>query len=50
MGSIQHHTRSHSLGQQVGVKFAEAFTIKENLLIDTPPNAGAVDMMVKLAQ
>ena len=30
------YTRSHSLGQQVGVKFAEAYTIKENLLIDAP--------------
>jgi bacillithiol biosynthesis deacetylase BshB1 len=30
------HTRSHHLGQLVGVRYAEAYTIKEHILIDDP--------------
>ena len=31
-------TRAMALGQLVGVQFAEAFTIKENILIEDPQN------------
>jgi bacillithiol biosynthesis deacetylase BshB1 len=30
------HTRAHQLGQMVGVQYAEAYTIKEHILIDDP--------------
>ena len=30
------HTRAHQLGQMVGVEYAEAFTVKEHILIDDP--------------
>ena len=30
------YSRSRALGQQVGVTFAEAYTVKENQLIDDP--------------
>ena len=30
------HSRSHVLGQLVGVRYAEAYTIKEHILIDDP--------------
>jgi bacillithiol biosynthesis deacetylase BshB1 len=30
------HTRAHQLGQLVGVQYAEAYTIKEHILIDDP--------------
>jgi len=30
------HTRAHQLGQLAGVRFAEAYTIKERILIDDP--------------
>jgi bacillithiol biosynthesis deacetylase BshB1 len=30
------HTRAHQLGQMVGIEYAEAFTVKEHILIDDP--------------
>lgn len=32
------HTRARQLGQLIGVEFAEAYTIKESILVDDPQN------------
>jgi hypothetical protein len=30
------HTRAHQLGQLIGVNYAEAYTVKEQIRIDDP--------------